>query len=152
MLQEVIEDASARIESGRFDPVVALNQLGAFEVVPDDTSDELIEQLFATVYECIPDKDYDISDSQAKQNHMLAILMLLKFMKEPTVSRLFDPNEDVITRMKLSKMIREGDSQMYETGLKFMSFIQQHCDNVLPTNLLEHDEESYAIVQMNSDT
>ena len=72
--------------------------------------------------------------------------MLVKFMQTPVISRMFNPSEDVITRLKLSKMIREGDSQMYDTGLKFMSFVQQHCENILPITLLEHDEESYSIV------
>ena len=78
--------------------------------------------------------------------------MLLKFMQTPVISRMFNPSEEVITRLKLSKMIREGDSQMYETGLKFMSFVQQNCGSILPITLLEHDEESFSIVQMNSET
>ena len=48
---------------GTFDPVAALNKLGAYDAVPTDVSNELIQQLFVVIYECIPVKDYDFSDS-----------------------------------------------------------------------------------------
>ena len=60
--REVIKEATAQIVLGVFDPVVALNKLGAYDAVPTDVSDELIQQLFVVIYECIPDKDYDFSD------------------------------------------------------------------------------------------
>ena len=115
--RELIQEAVAQINNGRFDPIVILNNLGRFESVPNDISDEEIEQLYYIIYECIPVEDYDFGNTQAKQNHLLSILMLLKFMKDPTVISLFNPSQEEITRMKLSKMIKEGDSQMYATGL-----------------------------------
>ena len=117
--REVIEVAIA----GDIETSVILSCLKRFDRVPDDVSDDLVEQMYYALYECIPSNDYDFSDTEAQRNHLQAILTLTKFMKDPLVMRLFDPSPYQISRLKLSKVIQEGDSEMYTAGINFISHI-----------------------------
>ena len=115
--REVIEAAIA----GDIETTVILSCLKRFDRVPDDVSNDLIEQMYSTLYECLRSDDYDFREMQ--QNHLEVILLLNKFMKDPLVMRLFDPSPDQISRLKLSKVILEGDSEMYTAGINFISHI-----------------------------
>ena len=72
--------------------------------------------------------------------------MLLKFMQNQKVLQQFNPTLEEISRLKLSKLIKDGDDRQYKIAIDFVNQIAQSSQTVILLELLKGDVQAFAIV------
>ena len=114
--------------------------------MPDDTPEQIIESLYTVIYVSLPYEGYDLDNEQLRQDHALAVQLLLRFVKSPRVLKHFRPSEQELGRLQLSKLIKGKDEAAQAAGIALASFLMRNCSSVLPIELLGNDEQAFAIV------
>ena len=143
--------AYEQIGSASFDAMQVLKELSRFERVPEGIQKDLSNRLYKVMYACIPPTDYDVKNVYLLQLHTQVIATLQKFVKNSLVLAQFDPDEEELEKLQLTKLIRTPERSAYLAGVEFASFMMRNCRVVLPIDLVEGDEHCHAIVQRHNE-
>ena len=145
----MIEIAFKNIETwGPDDSMIILNQLQKCGQVLDDVSEEVIDKMYKVLYGSIPEK---VEDESSKQQHYLSIETLSKIIKHKRVLKQFKPTEKERDRLQLVTLIKSTDEAQKQLGFDLFDLLLRNGTDVLPTNLIENDAASFAIVQRYSE-